>query len=108
MVRHGSLVTLDEQIEDLTYDDEFTKQIKSEHETKLAARKIFKNVTRPRFKYIYMNDLARFLREDEAMKVMVIIAGSTEYDRISKKGCCPVKIQLFKGVGYNYINVSNK
>ncbi|KAL8115789.1 mechanosensitive ion channel protein 6-like [Apium graveolens] len=85
VVRHGSLVTLDEQIEDLTDDDESTKQIKSEHEAKLAARKIFKNVARPRFKYIYMNDLVRFLREDEAMKVMAIIAGSTEYDRISKK-----------------------
>lgn len=50
VVRHGSLVTLDEQIEDLTDEDESTKQIKSEHEAKLAARKIFKNVARPRSK----------------------------------------------------------
>lgn len=50
VVRNGSLVTLDEQIEDLTDEDESTKQIKSEHEAKLAARKIFKNVARPRSK----------------------------------------------------------
>ncbi|KAK1394844.1 Mechanosensitive ion channel protein [Heracleum sosnowskyi] len=85
VVRHGSLVTLDEQIEDLTEEDESTNQIKSEHEAKLAARKIFKNVARPRSKYIYMNDLGRFLRDEEAMKVMSLLAGSTEYERISKK-----------------------
>lgn len=32
-----------------------------------------------------MNDLVRFLRDDEAMKVMAMLAGSDEYERISKK-----------------------
>lgn len=96
VVRHGSLVTLDEQIEDLTNDDESTKQIKSEHEAKLAARKIFKNVARPRSKYIYMNDIERFLREDEALKVMAVIAGSTDYERISKKDLKNWVVEAFR------------
>lgn len=49
-VRHGSLCTLDEQIQDLTTEDDSNTQIRSEHEAKLAARKIFKNVARPRSK----------------------------------------------------------
>ncbi|WOH03820.1 hypothetical protein DCAR_0623220 [Daucus carota subsp. sativus] len=85
LVRHGSLCTLDEQIQDLTNEDDNNKQITSEYEAKLAARKIFKNVARPRSKYIYMSDLLRFLGEEEAMKAMAILEGSSDSDRISKK-----------------------
>lgn len=48
MVRHGSLSTLDEQILDSTAnEDESAKEIRSEFEAKIAARKIFLNVARP-------------------------------------------------------------
>lgn len=51
MVRHGSLTTLDEQIIDSGHNkDESATQIKSEHEAKIAARKIFHNVAKPNSK----------------------------------------------------------
>ncbi|KVH96547.1 Like-Sm (LSM) domain-containing protein [Cynara cardunculus var. scolymus] len=72
IIRHGSLTTLDEQLHD-TYDDETGTEIRSEIEAKRAARKIFMNVTRRRSKYIYLDDLMRFLREDEAVKTMSLL-----------------------------------
>lgn len=50
IVRHGTLSTLDEQILGSSQDDESTTQIRSEREAKVAARKIFRNVARPRNK----------------------------------------------------------
>ncbi|CAI9104763.1 OLC1v1003515C3 [Oldenlandia corymbosa var. corymbosa] len=84
MVRHGVLSTLDEQIMGTTQQDESTTLIRSEFEAKVAARKIFRNVAKPRAKYIYLEDLMRFLREEEALKTMNIVEGSTESERISK------------------------
>ncbi|CAK9169058.1 unnamed protein product, partial [Ilex paraguariensis] len=84
IVRHGVISTLDEQILDTTQEDESTTQIRSEFEAKVAARKIFQNVARPRSKFIYMQDLMRFLREDEALKTMSVMDGSSESERISK------------------------
>lgn len=46
IVRRGTLTTLDEQITQESGDDESTLQIRSEHEAKLAARKIFNNVAK--------------------------------------------------------------
>lgn len=49
MVRYGTLTTLDEQIPATTgyCEDESTTQIRSEHEAKVAAKKIFANVAKP-------------------------------------------------------------
>ncbi|KAJ8766996.1 hypothetical protein K2173_012505 [Erythroxylum novogranatense] len=85
VVRHGSLATLDEQILGCTAtDDDTTTEIKSEYEAKAAARKIFYNVAHPGSKYIYLVDLMRFMREDEAEKTMSIFEGAFEAQRISK------------------------
>ncbi|CDY31389.1 BnaA07g03240D [Brassica napus] len=84
IVRHVSLTTLDEQMLESTYEDESTRQIRSEKEAKAAARKIFKNVAQRGAKHIYMDDLIRFLREDEAMKTMSLFEGAPETRRISK------------------------
>ena len=46
IVRHVSLTTLDEQMQETTNEDESTRQIRSEKEAKAAARKIFTNVAR--------------------------------------------------------------
>jgi len=54
IVRYGALTTLDEQITDAnTQEDESATQIKSEVEAKAAARKIFRNVARPRSRFAF-------------------------------------------------------
>ncbi|XP_010266927.1 PREDICTED: mechanosensitive ion channel protein 6-like [Nelumbo nucifera] len=84
IIRYGVLSTLDERISDSTYNDEPSMQIRSEFEAKAAAKKIFNNVTRHGSKYIYPEDLMRFLREDEALKTISLFEGATENKRISK------------------------
>ncbi|XVF67985.1 hypothetical protein PTKIN_Ptkin10aG0165900 [Pterospermum kingtungense] len=83
MVRHGTLSTLDEQIMDPSEDDS-VKQIRSEYEATAAAKKIFQNVARRGSKFIYLEDLMRFMREDEALRTMSIFEGAAENRRISK------------------------
>ncbi|KAG4907395.1 hypothetical protein JHK86_055879 [Glycine max] len=84
MVRNGALSTLDEQILDNSMDDENATQIRSENEAKAAAKKIFQNVARRGCRYIYPDDLMRFMREDEAAKTMNLFEGASEAERISK------------------------
>ncbi|XP_027366261.1 mechanosensitive ion channel protein 6-like isoform X2 [Abrus precatorius] len=84
MVRHGALSTLDEHILDSPHDDENATQIRSENEAKAAAKKIFQNVARRGCRYIYPEDLMRFMREDEAAKTMNLFEGATDTGRISK------------------------
>ncbi|KAK8668426.1 hypothetical protein V6N13_105881 [Hibiscus sabdariffa] len=81
MVRHGTLATLDEQV----MEDDSMKQIRSENEATAAAKKIFHNVARRGSKFIYLEDLMRFMREDEAMRTMATFEGAYEQSRISKK-----------------------
>ncbi|XP_019058677.1 PREDICTED: mechanosensitive ion channel protein 8-like [Tarenaya hassleriana] len=84
IVRKASLTTLDEQAIDNSYEDEYSKQIRTEKEAKAAARKIFKNVAQRGAKHIYLEDLMRFLREDESLKTMSLFEGGPETKRISK------------------------
>ncbi|KAK2356071.1 mechanosensitive ion channel protein [Trifolium repens] len=84
MVRHGALTTLDEQILDSTADDEHATQIRSENEAKAAAKKIFQNVARRGCRFIYPEDLMRFMREDEAIKTINLFEGALDTGRISK------------------------
>ncbi|KFK42234.1 hypothetical protein AALP_AA2G229100 [Arabis alpina] len=84
IIRHGSLTTLDEQLEDPNLDDDKGNQIRSEFEAKLAARKIFHNVAKPGSKFIYCKDIMRFLPDDEALKTISLFEGASETNRISK------------------------
>lgn len=87
IVRHGVLSTLDEQILDCTqYDDadESNTQIRSELEAKAAAKKIFQNVAKPGKKFITLQDVRRFMKDDEALKTMSLFEGASESNRISK------------------------
>lgn len=84
MVRHGALSTLDEQVLDSTQDDESANQIRSENEAKAAAKKIFHNVARQGSRFIYVEDLMRFMREDEAVKTINLFEGASEARKISK------------------------
>ncbi|XP_073292804.1 mechanosensitive ion channel protein 6-like [Primulina huaijiensis] len=83
-VKNGVLSTLDEQVMDNSRGDEATTQIRSECEAKVAARRIFQNVAKPKAKFVYLNDLMRFMREEEALKTLNVVEGSTESEKISK------------------------
>ncbi|XAR64230.1 hypothetical protein NMG60_11024495 [Bertholletia excelsa] len=86
IARKGVLSTLDEQIQNSTGDeDEAAVQITSEFQAKAAAKKIFYNVAKPGSKYIYLEDLMRFLREDEALKAMRLFEGVSDGKGISKR-----------------------
>lgn len=80
MVRHGALSTLDEQI----LDSAHSTQITSENEAKAAAKKVFHNVARRGSKFIYPEDLMRFMREDETVKTINLFEGASETGKISK------------------------
>ncbi|KAK9129353.1 hypothetical protein Sjap_009840 [Stephania japonica] len=94
IVRYGVLSTLDERIQDSAHD---TTQIRSEAEAKAAAKQIFHNVARPRSKYICLDDLMRFMREDEAMKTMSLFEGASENNnRISKSALKNWVVNVFR------------
>ncbi|KAF3668030.1 Mechanosensitive ion channel protein 5 [Capsicum annuum] len=84
MVRKGVLSTLDEKLPQPNYEDESAVQITSGKKAKAAAKKIFNNVAKPGSKFIYLEDLMRFMRQDEAVKTMCLIEGGTETCGISK------------------------
>ncbi|MBA0837977.1 hypothetical protein Goarm_010084 [Gossypium armourianum] len=85
IIRHGALSTLDEQIQGSAFEDESANQIRNEYEAKAAARKIFENVAKPGSRFIYLEDIERFLQEDEALKTMSLFEEASESKRISKK-----------------------
>ncbi|XP_057796959.1 mechanosensitive ion channel protein 8-like [Salvia miltiorrhiza] len=86
IVRKGVLSTLDEKIQGATADeDDTTVPITSENQAKLAAKKIFFNVAKPGFKYIYLEDIMRFMRKDEAIKAIRLFEDECEHKGISKR-----------------------
>ncbi|PWA94531.1 mechanosensitive ion channel MscS [Artemisia annua] len=95
IIRHGSLTTLDEHLHG-SYDDESGTEIRSEIEAKRAARNIFMNVSRRRSKFIYMDDLMRFLREDEAIKTMSLLVASPEDERVGKRALKNWVVNVFR------------
>ncbi|MCL7044713.1 hypothetical protein MKW94_010874 [Papaver nudicaule] len=85
IIRHGVITTVDEHIRDSCDEEESSTTIRSELEAKSAARKIFNNVAKPYSKFIHLDDILRFMREEEAEKTMNQFEGAIETDRISKK-----------------------
>ncbi|XP_060199885.1 mechanosensitive ion channel protein 6-like [Lycium barbarum] len=85
IVRKGVLTTLDEQLQQSGDDDEASVEITSEKQAKIAAKKVFNNVAKPNSKFIYLEDIMRFMREDEALKTMQLFEGGSEAKGISKR-----------------------
>ncbi|KAL3514821.1 hypothetical protein ACH5RR_027538 [Cinchona calisaya] len=85
IVRNGVLSTLDEKLQDSTGEDDNSVQITSEIQAKAAAKKIFCNVAKPGSKFIHLEDLMRFMREDEALKTIRLFEGANEGKGISKR-----------------------
>ncbi|XP_044498075.1 mechanosensitive ion channel protein 6-like [Mangifera indica] len=96
IVRHRSLTTLDEQIQDSSHADESGPHIKNEFEAKTAAKKIFQNVAKRGCKFIFLEDLMRFLPEDEAEKTISLFEGASESKRISKSALKNWVVNVFK------------
>ncbi|KAJ8570979.1 hypothetical protein K7X08_037951 [Anisodus acutangulus] len=96
IVRYGVISTLDEQILDTKTEDDSTTQIRSEYEAKVAARKIFRNVAKPRSKFIYLDDLSCFLREEEALTTMNLVEGSPDRERISRASLKNLVVNAFR------------
>ncbi|XP_047322789.1 mechanosensitive ion channel protein 6-like [Impatiens glandulifera] len=96
IVRNGVLSTLHDQIQDSVCQDESAVEITNEFQAKAAARKIFYNIAKPSSKHIYLQDLMRFLREDEAMKMIHLIEGSNESKGISKGALKNWVVNIFR------------
>ncbi|KAL6506656.1 hypothetical protein OROHE_022488 [Orobanche hederae] len=96
IVKTGVVSTLDEKIQGSTGDDEAMVHITSENQAKVAAKKIFNNVAKPGSKYIYEDDLLRFMREDEVLKTMYLFEDGSEQKRISKKALKNWVVNVFR------------
>uniref|UniRef100_A0A803NK41 Mechanosensitive ion channel MscS domain-containing protein n=1 Tax=Cannabis sativa TaxID=3483 RepID=A0A803NK41_CANSA len=77
-VRNGSLATLDEKIQNSNTDDESSLQIKTECQAKEAAKEIFANVAKFGSKYIYLEDLMKFMNKEEAIRTMHVFGATSE------------------------------
>ncbi|KAH7851332.1 hypothetical protein Vadar_009964 [Vaccinium darrowii] len=95
-VRHGALSTRNEQVLESTNGDESATQIRSEFEAKVAARKIFRNVAMTGSKFIYLEDIMRFMREDEALKTIALLGGSHDSEKIRKSALKNWVVNAFK------------
>ncbi|KAF3327984.1 mechanosensitive ion channel protein 6-like protein [Carex littledalei] len=97
-VRHEALTTLDKRIPLIAADsaEDSSTHILSELEAKIAARKIFTNVAKPGAKYIYIQDILRFLRQEEATKTMNLFEGAHAHRRISKRALKNWAVNAFR------------
>ncbi|CAN4123044.1 unnamed protein product [Withania somnifera] len=96
IVRKGVLSTLDEQLQQSNGDDEAAVEITSEKQAKVAAKKVFINVAKPGSKFIYVEDISRFMREEEALKTMQLFEGGTEAKGISKRALKNWMVNAFR------------
>ncbi|RZC47466.1 hypothetical protein C5167_040404 [Papaver somniferum] len=98
IIRHGVITTLDEKIQDSCdcNEEESATTIRSEFEAKSAARKIFNNVAKPQSKFIHLEDIMRFMGEEEAEKTMNQFEGGMETNRVSKKSLKHWVINAFR------------
>ncbi|MCL7032588.1 hypothetical protein MKW94_024023 [Papaver nudicaule] len=95
IVRHGVITTVDEQIQGNEEEEESATTITSEFEAKCAAKKIFKNVAKPYSTFIHLEDILRFMNEEEAEKTMNQFEGAIE-TRVSKKSLKTWVVNAFR------------
>ncbi|CAM0871037.1 unnamed protein product [Alopecurus aequalis] len=98
IVRFGTLTTMDQQIQKATGGEigESAIQIRSEHEAQLAAKKIFHNAAKSGSRYIYLADLMRFMKQEEAIKAMHLFEGAQEHCRVSKRSLKNWVVRAFR------------
>ncbi|GAB4853743.1 hypothetical protein Ancab_017936 [Ancistrocladus abbreviatus] len=87
VIRGTGLSTISNNLDAVTDDegnDKSNKEITSEWEAKSAAYQIFKNVAKPRHKYIEVEDLLRFMKKEEVDYLFPLFAGATETGKIKR------------------------
>ncbi|GLT60730.1 hypothetical protein SLA2020_334850 [Shorea laevis] len=92
IIQHGPLSTLDKQIK----DSKSTK-IKTKNEAKNAAKRIFENVAKPGSRHIDLEDIERFMGEDEARKTMSLFEKGSESKRLSESAVKNWVVNAFRG-----------
>ncbi|KAL3639006.1 hypothetical protein CASFOL_016913 [Castilleja foliolosa] len=95
-VRKGMISTLDEKIQGSTGDDEAVVHLTTEHQARTASKKIFNNVAKMGSRYIYEDDLLRFMWEDEVLKTMRLFEDGSEQMRISRKALKNWVVNVFR------------
>ncbi|KAI4316999.1 hypothetical protein L6164_024914 [Bauhinia variegata] len=93
-IRHGAFNTLDEQILNSDIEDESSQKIRSECQAKETAQKIFHNVAKTR--YIFLEDVRKFMREDEALKTMDLLGAVSAEHGISKSSLRDWMVNAFR------------
>ncbi|OWM80958.1 mechanosensitive ion channel protein 5-like [Punica granatum] len=97
IILHGSLLTLDEQIIDKpSVKDEASIQIRSEREAEKTARRIFRRVAKPGSRYIYLDNVMRFMRDDEAYRTMHLLEAKADHEGISKEALKNWMVNAFR------------
>ncbi|KAG9149038.1 hypothetical protein Leryth_010647 [Lithospermum erythrorhizon] len=97
MVRQGMLLsTLDERLQESGGEDESTVEIMNESQAKAAAKNIFYNVANTGSKCIYLEDLKKFMSNDDAVNTLDHIEGANETTGISKKALKNWVVTVFK------------
>nr|XP_043619109.1 mechanosensitive ion channel protein 6-like [Erigeron canadensis] len=91
IINKKMLATSDKQLQDETFI-----QITNEKEAKIAAKNIFSNVAKPGSGHIYLEDLMRFLAEDEALKIIRLLDDASETKGISKRALKTWMVNVFK------------
>lgn len=86
VIRGTKLSTISNTLDFGEDDDrgEQTKEITNEWEAKAAAENIFKNVSKPGYKYIEEEDLLRFMKLDEVTQVFPLFEGAVETRKVKK------------------------
>ncbi|KAG0503886.1 hypothetical protein HPP92_003958 [Vanilla planifolia] len=87
IIRSSGLTTISKGIDE-SFDDDMAEQrdqeITNEQEARDAAYQIFRNVAKPGFKYIDVEDLMRFLSKEEVKYVLPLFAGASKVGKIKK------------------------
>ncbi|RDX70227.1 Mechanosensitive ion channel protein 8, partial [Mucuna pruriens] len=97
IIMHGALfTTLDERILCSDIEDEPLLQITSECQAKVAAQKIFHNVAQPGSQYIFLQDVMRFMRKDEALKSMDLLGAACTEQGISMSSLREWMVNAFR------------
>ncbi|KAM7521270.1 hypothetical protein LguiB_020232 [Lonicera macranthoides] len=92
----SKLSTLDEDLPDLTDEDESSLRTRDEREAKALSKKIFPNVAKPGSKNIYLDDLKRFIREDKVEQAKALFEGSIQRGVISEESFTIWMIDAFR------------
>ncbi|PKA49967.1 Mechanosensitive ion channel protein 10 [Apostasia shenzhenica] len=86
-IRSSGLSTISNKIDE-SFDEDKGEQkeqeITNEREARLAAYQIFKNVAKPGYKYIEVEDLMRFLSKEEVAYIVPLFEGASESGKIKK------------------------